>query len=403
MDKNKKIIIITTLAPPAFGGTPTMLGRYLRNFPDGTYCFVADPATKTIPHIGGIFPCKYYFFDGSELDGRRERFRIETGAVKKTAAAAANRRFGRLKHCARRAKYFLSDFIDLAKAVRGACTAGMKAVKAEKPTHILAVSDNGPSFIAAYLISKKTGVPYSIFLFDVYKGNCFSAPRRRVAAVMEKYIIKNAVNIFVAGEGIGGHYEKLYGKKCVIIHNSCDIPECAPISKKAADPMKIVYTGAYYWAQQDSIERFKNAVAKMPRTEFDLYSYDTALGQGGVSQEESLRIQREEADALLLPLSFDAGAHRDVVETAPTGKISEYLVSGVPIIVHAPAYAWISKYIRKNKAGIVVDDKSEASIAKAVDSLKNDSLREELVINAFALAQKNHDVKKNSWILYDAL
>lgn len=394
----KKILIVTTLAPPAFGGTPTILGRYLKYFPKNSYFFLADPLTKSTPHVSKLLPCKYYFFDGTTLDGTRTS--VSQAKKGKEAEKVDDKHLiSKLKFL----RYIFLDFFQLIKTVGKAYKVGLGVIKKEKPGHILAVTDSGPSFITSYLLSKKTKVPYSVFLFDIYKGNKFAPARILVATLLDKKIIKNARKVFAAGEGIGKYYQKLYGKACITIANSCEIPTSLPKTRKASLSMKIVYTGAYYWAQEDAIERFRNAVNMLPWVKFDLYSHDEkARGHPGVSFRQSIRLQKE-ADAILVPLSFSTGVFSEVIRTAPTGKLAECLVSGTPIIVHAPKNAWISSYIRKHKAGLVIDEPSEESIRKSLTKLKDNKLRTMFVQNAFNLAKENHNLKKNSRVFYNAL
>lgn len=379
-----------------------MLGKYLKYFPKDSYLFLADPLTKKLPHISEPLPCKYYFFDGTQGFETKLKKRKEEKRQEESKQA----QFRRLKHLKYKLRYFKYIFFDLFQfigTIYGAFMAGIPAIKKEKPTHILAASDSGPSFISSYLLSKKTGVPYSVFLFDPYKGNKFAPFRILAASIFEKTIIRNAAKVFVAGEGIGELYQKLYDLKCITIPNSQEIPRKAPKVRRAKLPLKVVYTGAYYWAQEDAIERFRRAASNLSWVQFDLYSHDAkAKGLPGVSQEESLKIQRA-ANVLLLPLAFNAGIFHKVIQTAPTGKITEYLVSGVPIIVHAPPDAWICRYLRENKAAVVVDSQSEEAIRKGLIKLKDYNLRKKLVKNAYELAQKNHELKKNSKVLYNEL
>jgi len=406
MSRQKKVLIVTTLAPPAFGGTPTILGRYLRLFPKNSYFFLADPLTKSTPHVSKLLPCKYYFFDGTLLDGTRASGTKLIRQEKKKEDESRKVRPQKLEHLIYKLKflrYVFFDFFQLIKTVGNAYKVGLDVIKKEKPNHILAVTDSGPSFIVSYLLSKKTKVPYSIFLFDIYKGNKFAPARIPVATALDKKIITNARKVFAAGEGIGEYYQKLYGKTCITIANSCEIPAKVPMARQVKLPMKIVYAGAYYWAQEEAIERVRSATKKLPWVKFDLYSHDAkARGHSGVSFRQSIRLQRE-ADAILVPLSFSTGVFSEVIRTAPTGKLVECLVSGTPIVVHAPKDAWISGYIRKHKAGLVVDEPSEEAIRKSLAKLKDNKLRTMFVRNAFALAKKNHDLKKNSRLLYSQL
>jgi glycosyltransferase involved in cell wall biosynthesis len=55
------------------------------------------------------------------------------------------------------------------------------------------------------------------------------------------------------------------------------------------------------------------------------------------------------------------------------GKMGEYLASGRPILVHAPADSFIAWYFRHHECGLVVDENDPARLAQAIDSLLNDA------------------------------
>ena len=398
--RSGKFLIVTTLAPPAFGGTPTILGKYLRSFPEDSYCFLADPITLKIPPVSDFHNCHYHFFDGSTLDLRQEsgikvpNYSSYTSSVSKHGSSVA---LTFVKRILRNAL----DILYVIKTVRSAYRSGLKIMAMEKISSIVAISDNGPAFLVSYLLSRKTKNPYSVFLFDIYKGNFFSPLRILVSFFMEKEIIRRASVVFVAGEGLKKHYENLYRKECILIPNSCDIPETMSEARPAKNPAMISYTGAYYWAQQESIERFNKTVANNPSVNFKIFSHDTSA-YAGVSQKDSVAIQKD-SDILLLPLSFTENAFTEVIKTAPTGKLAEYLVSGVPILVHAPSDSWVSNYIRIYQAGIVVDEASPKAILNGIEKIKNYDTRGTIVRNAYNLAKKNHDVKINGQKFYNEL
>ena len=66
--------------------------------------------------------------------------------------------------------------------------------------------------------------------------------------------------------------------------------------------------------------------------------------------------------------------------------MSEYLASGVPILVVGPSYAAMVKYLQINNAAIIVESATVEAV-KAGFSLLNDSVKvEQILQNALALA-----------------
>jgi glycosyltransferase involved in cell wall biosynthesis len=83
-----------------------------------------------------------------------------------------------------------------------------------------------------------------------------------------------------------------------------------------------------------------------------------------------------------------------VVRTALPAKTAEYMVSGTPILVHAPPDAYISKYARDLRWGHVVASLSSAALTAAIRQLLWDAaLRESLVEGAYEEARRSHDLR----------
>jgi glycosyltransferase involved in cell wall biosynthesis len=101
----------------------------------------------------------------------------------------------------------------------------------------------------------------------------------------------------------------------------------------------------------------------------------------------------QQADALLLPFSFSA-EQRDVVSTSFPTKTADYLASGVPVLVHAPAQATIAQMAAAEGWGLVVSEPCEASLARALERLAGDvELRRRLATRARAVAGARHDIR----------
>ena len=100
---------------------------------------------------------------------------------------------------------------------------------------------------------------------------------------------------------------------------------------------------------------------------------------------------QRQADILYLPLAFNSRAP-DVIRTAAPGKLAEYLVAGVPILVHAPSFSYIARDAREHGWGFVIDTLEPAALADGIRMLLNDpELRSLLVEKAFAIAGSRHD------------
>jgi glycosyltransferase involved in cell wall biosynthesis len=82
-------------------------------------------------------------------------------------------------------------------------------------------------------------------------------------------------------------------------------------------------------------------------------------------------VQRR-ADLLFLPLAFDS-PYPVLINTSCPSKMGEYLASGRPVLVHAPAGSFVAWYFKKYECGLVVDEPDPAKLAAAVGRLLTDN------------------------------
>jgi glycosyltransferase involved in cell wall biosynthesis len=165
-----------------------------------------------------------------------------------------------------------------------------------------------------------------------------------------------------------------------------------------------VFTGSVYHAQRDSIQRLCDAVGQMPdgRVRFEIYTHTPIeslhldigspnIWVGRRPREDMPGIQAG-ADILFLPLSFHS-VMRSVVETALPAKYVEYLMSSVPILVHAPSWSWLAQLARVEGFAHVVDRDDVQALAEAVETLASDkALAAGLSTKAGQLARRHDHV-----------
>jgi glycosyltransferase involved in cell wall biosynthesis len=79
---------------------------------------------------------------------------------------------------------------------------------------------------------------------------------------------------------------------------------------------------------------------------------------------------RAEADALFVPMSFDA-ADRDNMEMAFPSKLADYTAAGLPLLIYGPDYCSAVSWARENE-GVAEIAEAQAELAKSVERLAND-------------------------------
>ena len=100
--------------------------------------------------------------------------------------------------------------------------------------------------------------------------------------------------------------------------------------------------------------------------------HDTEV-RGLLSSSELLTTLRNEADALFVPMSFDA-ADRVNMEMAFPSKLADYTATGLPLLIYGPTYCSAVIWARENP-GVAEVVESEADLGNAVNLLAHNSDR----------------------------
>ena len=410
----KKILIISSYAPPAIGG-PQNLYNLLRDFPKNSYCILTsfynidNVSAKTGTWLKG----KYIFYDN-----------ISTSGSLKTHPEITKERpsrliLNKLKHLVKRIWLLgaLGGIFIMFSQIIMMIRAGIKTIKEEKIEIMIGFSDYGPAMISTYFLHKITKKPYHIFLFDIYKNNLFPVfPGALLANILESKILKNAEKIIVTNEGTLNYYTQIYGektkKKIIIIHNST-FPE--PYLKLHTDynpkpPYTILYTGRIYWPQIRSLKNLIKAVQEIKDIDIKLEIYcpnlKDYLKRIGIIESKKVQILiappqkmpeiQTKADILFLPLSWHTKSQK-IINTATPGKLTDYLISNKPILIHAPSSSFVTQYAKNNDFALIIDEENTEKLKSAIKTLLFDKvLTKRIIENAKATFFKNHNVDHNA-------
>jgi glycosyltransferase involved in cell wall biosynthesis len=99
-----------------------------------------------------------------------------------------------------------------------------------------------------------------------------------------------------------------------------------------------------------------------------LNNYNTEI-RGLLPSTELLTTLRNEADALFVPMSFDA-ADRANMEMAFPSKLADYTATALPLIIYGPNYCSAVAWARENE-GVAVIVESEPDLYNAINLLAN--------------------------------
>jgi glycosyltransferase involved in cell wall biosynthesis len=216
-----------------------------------------------------------------------------------------------------------------------------------------------------------------------------------------------AANVIVPNEAMAEEFARRYRRTPVIVRNPVS-PDGMPSPRPwpmIPNQYKIVYTGSVYHAVSDSLVNLIAALAELDNYSLHIYTSqsDDQLAAYGVHGPKVFRHEhvdqttcyeeQRSADVLFLPLAFHSEI-QGVLRTSAPMKMGEYLTSGRPILVHAPADTFIVQHIRQHRAGVVVDIAEPRALADALHEItSNPELRESMRENSLRLAE-SYDVRR---------
>lgn len=415
----KKILIVSSWAPPAVGG-PLNLYNLLSQMPAESYCLLTSyyGIDNYSARYGNWLKGKYIFYDNPGFINSSSSLRGKAEAI---SSSKGRERISKLRHLVKRLSFLkillgpALIFSQIFMIVRQ----GMKTTKKENIETMLGVSDFGPALISTYLLHKFTKIPYSLYLFDLYKGNYFPFPGQFLATIFEKPLFRNAERIIVTNEGTKEFYAQNYSdeisQKIVVIHNSV-FPEPYLKFQKSLPPYNpkppytVLFTGKIWWPQIGALKNLIKAINEIDDLDVKLkiYSPNPADYLKKIGIEESAKVKisvappsempkiQSQADILFLPLSWHTKSQA-IIDTATPGKLTDYLIAGRPILIHAPASSFLVKYAKENNFALVVDEENIGKLKMAIKKLLTDTkLAKELIANAKKISLKNHDANKNA-------
>ena len=207
-----------------------------------------------------------------------------------------------------------------------------------------------------------------------------------------------------------GEYKKRYGREFLPFSNPIETEKWLVYSKtnwQAGSPFKILYAGRIGRVNTQAIFDLCQAIRKLKSRGLDLrleiYSKDVDFAKAKknkisdvaninnpLAHEEMPRLLASQ-DLLFLPLDF---GRKNILYTqySMSTKISEYMISGTPILIYASPKTALYKYAEAEKFAHLVSERSIDKLLEAIKDLYvNEDLRESYGKKAKEVAIKNHD------------
>lgn len=278
--------------------------------------------------------------------------------------------------------------------------------------------------VASFLAARQLRLPFYVHMHDLWAENIpTGTTAARFAALWEPRVLRQATRVLCMTEAMQKHYEKKYGIQTDLL------PHCVPEQDYARAPSHVhparmapptvLFVGAVSAEMNQHALQVLAAASELLPKEYELLfctSFNLAtlkrfgiqssrLRAQYVSREEVQRLQTE-AQVLVAPLSHqDCSMHE--VQTVFSTKLLEYLVSGRPIVVFAPATSYHAVSAHEHGWGYVVTENSPQALATAIVQVAtDDTLAATLVQGARQEAQSrramHHAARLQEWVRTDA-
>jgi glycosyltransferase involved in cell wall biosynthesis len=264
---------------------------------------------------------------------------------------------------------------------------------------VLSVADHGFSVIAGDVCARLRGVPHVIWVFDLWEENAYSDVDRRLAARLEGRLWRRAAAIIGHAEEISRHYERKHGVPVQVLPTPIELADPAPRDPEPHATKEVLYAGALYWAQEEPLRRLAHVCRETDGVRLTIVGDRAQANRVGIDADafeprlapEDFRARVARADVAFVGLSFDS-PHPDVIATATPARLPEYMASGTPILVHAPAGSHVAEYARREDFAEVVDEPDPEALAAGLRRVIGDGDRSSMrVRRARELAVSRHD------------
>lgn len=234
---------------------------------------------------------------------------------------------------------------------------------------------------------------------------------RKINKELKKLLDQADVAMSIS-EYMAEEYRCRYKKKFITFHNPIDLnfwKSAQRIDYELSDPIILLYAGRVGLGIDSSLKMIAQAVRQVnielgTKIKFTLQTpvapnwiknYDCVEHHSYVSYEQLPQVFAA-ADILILPYDFNETAMSFIKYSMPT-KAPEYMASGTPILIFAPADTALVRYAEKWDWAVTVTDNKKGLLVEAIKELVgNESKRRKIAENAIQLAEKRHTINSVS-------
>lgn len=243
------------------------------------------------------------------------------------------------------------------------------------------------------------------------KGLFYFYWKKKSAREFKKLLEKASVLMSIS-RAMSEEYKKRYNKNFIPFRNPIEIDKWLPYARNQwskQDIFHILYTGRIGTANGKSIMIMANVIDYLNsngiKIKLEIYTPDinskTALSINNLRGVEIKNTVPHSLmpkllstyDLLFLPLDFDKAGITFSQYSMPT-KVSEYMISGTPILVFADQRTALAKYaLEHNWAFVVTENKKGILINALKELINNQEVRIKLSAKAKEIAIKNENAE----------
>ena len=270
---------------------------------------------------------------------------------------------------------------------------GMRQVARLKWDVVLGCHPNLAFALAAAKVAETKGLPFILYLMDLYAESRVNPVEKIWARVTERKLLSEASAVISLTKGLQNHYARKYGISPVLIPHCVTETEIAmAVASKpplgVGSPILVTYSGGVYEARLDSLLAVKQAIEKLnaegcPASLLILGKNNpTQLASWGIGGpyvsvryiEDRLEFMEtmRRSDILLSTIAFKSAYPLQDQTCFPT-KTFDYFLSGKPMLVVAPGSSDYLLYMKHHRCAITVESPDINFIATAIRQLAADA------------------------------
>jgi glycosyltransferase involved in cell wall biosynthesis len=209
-----------------------------------------------------------------------------------------------------------------------------------------------------------------------------------------------AKHVFVISHAMQKFYAERFDVKSEVLFGSSDHEGVLKDNPTKNVSIQLAYFGAVSVWQDDALQKLVEHL-EITNATLDIYTHHVPnknLRNSRVTickpvSANMVKNTMRNYDAIVLPLGF-IDQVRHLSEFNYATKMSEYLASGVPILVVGPSFGAMTTFLKERECAIVIDEPENTQQWKALRALKEVTFRNEILNNAKSVSQRETSTEK---------